>query len=283
MVRVCLKIIPVAFVCFALTFLWRCNSEKSKENLKPGEKELVPVKITPMLDYSVTATYAHDITNFTEGFLFYNNQLFESTGAPSNMPQTRSTFGTIDLKTGKFDIKGELDRNTYFGEGIVFLKDLMYQLTYTNQIGFIYNAKTFQKTGQFSYRNKEGWGLTTDGTSIIMSDGTNNLTYVNPTGFAFEKTLSVTENGFAVDYLNELEFINGFIYANVWTTNFIVKINPATGEVVAKIDLTDLFKLAKQKNINLSETNGIAYDYLNDKILVTGKLWPTIYEISFPH
>jgi glutamine cyclotransferase len=192
-------------------------------------------------------------------------------------------FGISDLKTGHFETKGELDKTVYFGEGILFFGDKLYQLTYQNQVGFIYNARTFKREGQFSYPNKEGWGLTTDGANIIMSDGTYNLTYFDPATLKPVKTIAVLKDGYGLDYINELEYINGFIYANVWTTNTIVKINPSNGEVVAQLDLTQLFNQALKDNVNLAEMNGIAFDKTNDRILVTGKLWPWIYEISFPH
>jgi glutamine cyclotransferase len=163
------------------------------------------------------------------------------------------------------------------------MKNYLYQLTYTNQVGFIYDAKTFERRGQFAYRNKEGWGMTTDGQNIIMSDGTNNLTYLNPTDFSVVKTLGVTENGFALDFINELEYINGFIYANVWMTNFIVKIDPNSGAVVGKLDLGELYNECKKTNIALGEMNGIAFDAANNKVLVTGKMWPTVFEIAFNH
>jgi glutamine cyclotransferase len=220
---------------------------------------------------------------FTEGFLFHDNKLFESTGAPGNLPQTKSSFGILNLNTGKLDQKAELDRNVYFGEGILILNNYLYQLTYTNQVCFVYDAKTFQRKGQFNYRNKEGWGMTTDGKQIIMSDGSNLLTYINPSDFSVIKTISVSENGFALDFVNELEYIKGYIYANVWMTNFIVKIDPTNGNVVGKLDLGDLYADAKSANLNLAEMNGIAWDSISDKILVTGKLWPHVYEIKFEH
>ena len=171
------------------------------------EKPAKQIRIAPMIDFSVKEKYPHDVSLFTEGFLFHDNQLYESTGSPLNLPQTRSLFGPLDLKTGKLDVKGELDRKTYFGEGIVFLNNYMYQLTYTNQVGFIYDAKTFERRGQFNYSNREGWGLTTDGKNIIMSDGSNTITYLDPKNFSVIKTIDVTENGFALDYINELEYI----------------------------------------------------------------------------
>lgn len=237
---------------------------------------------TPIINYSIANTLPHDSTSFTEGLLIQDGVLYESSGAPENLPQTKSLFGSVDLKTGKITVKAELDRNKYFGEGICFLNNKVFQLTYKNQTAFIYDAKTFKPKGQFNYLSKEGWGLTTDGKSLIMSDGTNNITYLNPETYQISKTLSVSENNFAVDGLNELEFIKGFIYANIYTTHYIVKINPETGNVVARIDIEDLFLSAQKRYPYSLETNGIAYDSIQNKIYVTGKMWPCIYEIKFP-
>ncbi|MBL7937555.1 MAG: glutaminyl-peptide cyclotransferase [Bacteroidia bacterium] len=258
-----------------------CEPDKPKQNVvQPPVVDNTPE--IPQIPYTIEKQYPHDVTSFTEGFLFHEGKLFESTGAPDNMPQTKSLFGIVDLKTGKIDAKAELDRTIYFGEGIVFLNGKFFQLTYKNQTGFIYDAKTFKNIGKFNYTNREGWGLTTDGKSLIMSDGTSYITYLDPTSFAVTKTLDVAENGYVVVNINELEYIKGFIYANIWMTNTIVKIDPNTGDVVGKIDISNLFNESKTKNPNSVETNGIAYDSISDKILVTGKLWPTIYEIKFP-
>jgi len=268
-------------IFFLLCLLFSCTEEPATQ--KKEIKLLKSDNTVPEINYTVVNTFPHDTLSFTEGFLFHEGQLFESTGSPDNFRYTKSVFGTVDLKTGKIDKKVELDRKIYFGEGIVILKNKIYQLTYKNQIGFIYDAKTFKKTGQFTYTNKEGWGLTTDGTNIIMSDGTNNLTYLDPNTLKVVKTLSVSENGFAADYLNELEYINGFIYANVWTTNHIVKIDPANGKITGKLDFVSLEYEVKNKYPNATELNGIAYDSASDKIYVTGKLWPNIYQINFAH
>lgn len=240
-------------------------------------------KTTPLTPYVLVAKYPHDSTCYTQGFLFYKGQLFESTGAPENLPYTRSLIGTVDLKSGKMKIRVEIDRNKYFGEGISILNEKIYQLTYKNQIGFIYDANTYKNKGQFGFLNKEGWGLTNDGKELIMSDGTNALTYLDPEKLTVTKTVLVSENGFAVDYLNELEYVNGFIYANIYTTHIIVKIDPSTGNVVAKLDITALFEDSKTRYPGSAETNGIAYEPGSDKIYVTGKLWPLIYEIKFEH
>lgn len=237
---------------------------------------------TPVINYTVVNSFPHDSTSYTEGLLFNNGILYESAGATKELPQTRSLFGSVDLKTGKINVKAEIDKTKYFGEGICFLNNKVFQLTYKNQVGFIYDAQTFKPKGQFSYLSKEGWGMTTDGKSLIMSDGSNNLTFINPDNFQITKTLSVSENNFAVDYLNELEYIKGFIYANIYTTHHIVKINPETGNVVAKMDIEELFEAAQKRYPYALETNGIAYDSAQNKVYVTGKMWPCIYEIKFP-
>jgi glutamine cyclotransferase len=259
-----------------------CETDKPKDIKKVDTSTIVEVPETPIISYTLVNTYPHDINAFTEGFLFHEGKLFESTGAPENLPQTKSLFGIVDLKNGKIDTKVEIDKSIYFGEGISILNNKIYQLTYKNQTAFVYDAKTYKPIGKYSYQNREGWGLTNDGKNLIMSDGSNYLTYFD-LNFNVTKTLDVSENGYAVDYLNELEYINGFIYANIYQSHEIVKIDPSTGNVVGKLDLTSLFQTSKTKDINSLETNGIAYDSISDKILVTGKMWPSMYEIKFQH
>ena len=240
-------------------------------------------KPVPIINYTVTNIFPHDTTLFTEGLVVYNGELFESTGSPEEFPHAESLIGKIDLATGKMDIKVKLDKAKYFGEGIVFLKDKLYLLTYKNKMGFIYDAKSFKQIDVFSYSNPEGWGLTTDGINLIMSDGTHKLTFLNADNLQPQKILNVTENGNLVEKLNELEFIKGYIYANVWTTNNIVKIDPLNGNILGKLDLNALSLDAKYKNIGSEDLNGIAYDPSADKIYVTGKFWPNIYQIEFLH
>jgi glutamine cyclotransferase len=237
------------------------------------------VEIIPVLGYSCSGSYPHDTASFTEGLLVSNDSLFESTGSPPGLPQSRSVFGPVDLTTGKINIRVELDKQKYFGEGIAFLDGKFYQLTYKNQIGFVYDASTYEKVGQFSFLSEEGWGLTTDGESLIMSDGTDKLSFLDPETFLLKKILSITEKGSPKSNLNELEYIQGYIYANVWLTNTIVKIDPFSGKVAGILDLTDLVNEAKNLYPGSGEMNGIAYDPDSDKILITGKFWPLIYEI----
>lgn len=270
----------ISIALLGLCFIFSCTDKKAPETKTTPS---APEKFVPTIEYTITSTLPHDTNSFTEGLLFYNNQLFESTGSPENIPATKSVFGSVDPKTGVIQAKAELDKKQYFGEGIVFFNNKVYQLTYKNQLGFIYDATTFKPLGRFSFSNEEGWGLTTDGTSLIMSDGTNVLTYLDPATLKPTKTLNVRNAGYAEDYLNELEYINGYIYANVWTKNYVVKIDPATGDIAGILDLSMLMDKAKSKYRESNVVNGIAYDAATDKIYVTGKLWPEIFEINFKH
>jgi len=262
-----------------LSTIYSCTNNSESTETKIRE----PASDIPLISYSVPHYFPHDTTLFTEGFLFHNGELFESTGSPDDLPQTKSLIGTDNLTTGKFSKKIELDKTKYFGEGIAFLNNKLFQLTYKNQTGFIYDATSFKKIGQFKYNNLEGWSLTTDGTSLIMSDGTNKLTFFEPKQLTPVKTLHVSKNGIPQDSLNELEYIKGFIYANVWMSDMIYKINPSTGEVVGKLDFSFLTQDAKNKSAGADVVNGIAYDSVSDKIYVTGKMWPNIYQVNFNH
>ncbi|HTI07888.1 MAG TPA: glutaminyl-peptide cyclotransferase [Puia sp.] len=235
------------------------------------------------LSYQVLNVYPHDTTSYTEGLLMADGELYESTGYTEEVPYTRSLFGAVDLTSGRIRVKAELDKNKYFGEGIVFLKGKVYQLTYKTRIGFIYDAKTFKKLGEFSYPSEEGWGMTTDGTYLIMSDSTPDLHYLDPESHKLVRTVRVMENNTPVDQVNELEYIHGYIYANRYTKNYILKIDPASGRVVGRLDLSSLEQQARNKYPGSMEMNGIAYDSVADKVYITGKLWPDIYAIRFPH
>jgi glutaminyl-peptide cyclotransferase len=269
------------FLLLALpsVLLFSCGNHNTDDDVTPPP----PGPTTPVINYTVGNFYLHDTALFTEGFLVHEGNFFESTGSPDGLPDARSMIGISDAITGKFVPKVELDRTKYFGEGIVFLKNRLYQLTYLNQKGFIYDAKTFKQLDTFHYANKEGWSLTTNGTDLIMSDGTDVLTYLSPDSLKPTRLLKITENGAPRDSLNELEYIKGYIYANIWINNCIVKIDPANGNVVGKLDMGSLVFEARTKNPKADVLNGIAYDSTNDKIFVTGKKWTNIYEIKFSH
>ena len=267
-------------VCFVIVsiVLIACNNNDQNKNTEPVK----PVASTGQINYTVVKRFPHDTNSFTEGLLIHNGQLFESTGHTDTYETSRSLFGIVDMQTGKINIKAEIDSSKYFGEGIAIAGGKIYQLTETNKLGFLYDTGSYKKAGEVHYQT-DGWGLTTDGHQLIMSDGSSNIIYRDPKSFAPIKTLNVTDNNGPVANVNELELINGFIYANEWLTDNILKIDTSSGKVVARIDLSPLKKEALAAYAGSIETNGIAYDAAADKIYVTGKLWPYLYEIKFDH
>jgi glutamine cyclotransferase len=228
---------------------------------------------TPSIAYSVVATLPHDTSYFTEGLEFYNGKLIESTGL-----EGKSKLVHYDLVTGKVEKEVKLD-SIFFGEGVTVLRDTVYQLTYRQGVVHVYNAKDFKKIKQLPYTNGEGWGLTHDSTHLIATNSGNKLYFHDPSTFKIVKSVSVTENGEPAIQINELEYVNGFIYANQWQYDYILKIDPATGEVVAKMDLTSIHQQEKAQNPNAEVLNGIAYHSETKKFYVTGKNWSKIYEL----
>jgi glutaminyl-peptide cyclotransferase len=271
------RIIPTTLF---LVFAAGCtNSDHPVSSSEAPSADNTPQSI----NYTVVKTLPHDTTSYTEGLLFHDGQLYESTGTDSNLgPSHRSLFGIVDTLTGKIQPKVEIDKKKYFGEGIVFLKDKVYQLTYKTKVGFIYDAKTFKKLGEFKFPSKEGWGMTTDGVHLIMSDGGSNITYLDPGSFQTARILNVTDNNGPVSNINELELIKGYLYANQWQSDYIMKIDTSTGKVVGKLDLGALKESADNDYPGSEILNGIAYDPVSGTIYVTGKQWPHIYEIKFP-
>lgn len=252
-----------------------CGSEDDQAAGDEGNSVPAPIN----LSFQVVNQYPHDEEAFTEGLCFYNGQLFESTGAPDEPANNGTWIAAVDLKTGKYDRKVDLGKSV-FGEGITFLNGNVYQLTYKSQKGFVYDAKTFKKVREFGYKS-EGWGLTNDGNHLIMSAGTSNIYYLTSDSLRFVKMLPVQDNKGFVESINELEFINGYIYANRWLTNEILRIDPNTGYVTGKMDLTRQVNEVKSKHPGAMELNGIAFDSTSGKTYVTGKKWPVIYEIKW--
>jgi len=262
-----MKKIGLLLCSVAVLFLTGCNN---------GDEDGTdtPVKTTPVLSYSVVSVHSHDTSYFTEGLEFYNGYLLESTGnyGPSKLVK-------LDPATNKLVQQVELDEK-YFGEGITVLHDTLYQLTYKEHTVLVYTAKDFKKIKEL-HLNPEGWGLTNDGKNLIASDGSNNLYFYEPQTFKLLRVQAVTENDAPAVNINELEYINGFVYANQWQYNYILKIDPANGQVVAKMDLTELVNKVKAKDPHAAEFNGIAYNPATKKVYVTGKYWPELYEIQF--
>lgn len=258
-------------VVAALSILFiRCNSGV---NNSQGTEQ---APTTPSIAYNIVTTEPHDTSYFTEGLEFYGNDLLESTGLYG-----KSKLVEYNPVTGKITKQINLDPK-YFGEGITVLHDTLYQMTYQEHVVFVYSAKDFKKIKELPL-NGEGWGLTNDGKNLIQSNGSSNLFYYEPGTFKLLKTVPVTENGSPVVNVNELEYINGYVYANQWQLNTILKIDPNTGNVVAKIDLTALVNQLNLPNPQDAVLNGIAYNKANNKIYITGKNWPTLFEIQFDH
>ena len=256
-----------------------CGDPSGSSSNSNTAAESAPVSEAPVITYTILNALPHDKDSYTEGFLMHNGKLFESSGAPEGNEKTRSTVGIVDPATGIVSVKAELDRKIYFGEGITILGNKLYQLTWTNKKGFIYDLKTFKKVGEFTFPSKEGWGMTTDGSSLIMSDGSSNLTYLDPVSFKTIRIVGVTDNNGPVGNINELEYVNGSILANIYQTPYIIRIDPNTGKVLGKADFSNLVKEVKLKDPDVDYMNGIAWDSANNKIYITGKLWPNMYEV----
>lgn len=225
----------------------------------------------PVYTYEVLESYPHDTRAYTQGLVFHDGLFYESTGQYGE-----SSLRKVELKKGK--VKKKIDvPGQYFAEGMTILNGKIYQLTWQQNKGFIYDLKDFKLEGEFHYEG-EGWGLTTDGQYLILSDGTNQIRFLDPKDFHVIKTLSVFDGQQPLTELNELEYIHGEIYANVWKTDRIVRIDPRTGRINAWIDLTGL---RPQETMTNGENvlNGIAYDPQGDHLYVTGKRWPKIFEI----
>jgi glutaminyl-peptide cyclotransferase len=225
---------------------------------------------TPRYSYEVIHTYPHDPKAFTQGLVFLDGGLLESTG---NYGQ--STLRKVELETGKVLKRIEVP-SQYFAEGIAVLGSKIFQLTWQEGKGFVYDLQSFNLEMEFAYPG-EGWGLTTDGHFLIQSDGTDKLRFVDPVTFAIKRTISVSDHGVPISRLNELEYIKGEIFANVWQSNEVVRIDPATGKVVGIIDFTGLLTVRPGERIDV--LNGIAYDDKTDRLFVTGKWWPKLFEV----
>lgn len=254
-------ILPI-IISAAILPLIACGKSPSSEEINTG---------IPVYTYDVVNVYPHDPDAFTQGLLFTGKELFESTGI-----RGQSTLRKVDLKTGRVLKRLEVPEQ-YFAEGLTALNNKLFQLTWRNQKGFVYDLESFQLEGEFAY-DGQGWGLATDGRWLILSDGTNQIRFLDPVTFEVERTIEVIAGNLPVHQLNELEYINGEIFANIWRNNHIVRINPTNGKVTGVIDFTDL--LAPQdRSVTTNVLNGIAYDAKKNHLFITGKNWPKLYEV----
>jgi glutaminyl-peptide cyclotransferase len=228
---------------------------------------------TPIASFRVAHVYPHDPNAFTQGLVYVDGHLYESTGRDGH-----SSVRMVDLQTGRVLQKYDLPQE-YFGEGLTDWGSSLIQLTWTSGIAFVYDRFSFAPQREFRYKG-EGWGLTHDASSLIMSDGSSVLRFLDPGSFRESRRISVREdNGHAVEQLNELEYVRGEIYANIWYSDKIARISPRSGNVLGWIDLTGLIEKRELSNSG-AVLNGIAYDSAGDRLFVTGKLWPKLFEIK---
>ena len=221
--------------------------------------------------YEVVNTFPHDAQAFTQGIIFQDGALLESTGL-----ERHSTLRRVELQTGKVTQKVDVPPY-FFAEGMTLFGGKVYQLTWKGEKGFVYDPQTFKKTGEFPYEG-EGWGLTHDADSLILSDGSDKIRFIDPNTYQVRRTIGVNDGGRPVLELNELEYVKGEIYANVWHDNRVARIDPQTGRVLAWVDFTGLLKPGEVTDEE-AVLNGIAYDEAGDRLFVTGKLWPKIFEV----
>ena len=222
-------------------------------------------------EYEITARYPHDPNAYTQGLYFDDGFLIEGTGQ-----RGESNLRRVQIDDGRVVLQVAIPPR-FFGEGIAAVGSRIFQLTWESGLGFIYDKETFEQIGQFRYPG-EGWGLTTDGTELIMSDGSPTLRFLDPDSLNELRRIEVRGPSGPIDQLNELEFVNGSVYANVWHSNHILKISPETGEVLDDIDFTDLLTEVRPSDPE-AVLNGIAYDSAEDRFFITGKYWPTMFEI----
>lgn len=256
--------------CIIILF---CSCKDSTPSDTQSNSSAIPSPAT--LSYTVLNVHPHDTSSFTEGLIWLNGSFLESTGENKT-----SYLLKVNPLTGKSEKKFKLG-DQYFGEGIAVLNNKIYQLTYREHKVFVYDMN-FNKLPQEFEWPYEGWGMTTDGKYLIIDTGGSNLYFVNPDTFKIERTLGVVNNNGYVSMINELEYVDGYLYANIYLTNYIIKINMQTGLVEAKADLSEILKSTHPEfNTEVNVLNGIAYNETKKTFYVTGKNWPNLFEIQF--
>ena len=264
------------FLATTVLFLASCRDEKA-DNDDSGTAALTPPPA--VMNYSIVKVYPHDTASYTQGLIWENNRLYEGTGM-----RTVSKLRDVNIQTGK-PVKEISLADQYFGEGITLFNKKIYQLTWEEHKVLVYDAATFKKIQEFDWPY-DGWGLTNNGKQLIITTGGSNLYFVNPETFKIERTVGVTDNNGYVDSLNELEFVDGKIYANIYGKDYIVRIDPETGRVEARADLSDFLQKAgasyDPRTVDGGYVlNGIAYDSTKKSFYITGKRWPVLAEVKF--
>jgi glutamine cyclotransferase len=270
------------FLTLLVLLSFACNGTPTNSNNRPKNANVANTAVktgekVPVYTYEIVKTYPHDPAAFTQGLIFHNGLLYEGTGGDGD-DDFRSSLRKVELESGKVLKKFDLAPD-YFGEGITIFNDKIYQLTWREQTAFVYDVNDFKLLREFRYAG-EGWGLTHDGTNLIMSDGTHVIRFVNPETFETVRTLVVNdENGRPLMEINELEYIKGEIWANIWQKGWIIRIDPSSGKVVGRIDFNKLADEVMNKDRRADVLNGIAYDAAADRYFITGKKWRNLYEV----
>jgi glutamine cyclotransferase len=264
--------LALAFSCKTETANNNKPNVNTNSSLNTNSSPKTTVTTVPTYGYEIVNTYKHDPKAFTQGLVFYNDFLYESTGL-----EGESTLRKVELESGKVLQRHDLS-DEVFGEGMTILNDKIYQISWKNGLAFEYDL-SFKQLEEFRYSG-EGWGLTNDGKNLIMSDGTHVLRVINPENFETIKTITVfRENGQPLMQINELEWVKGEIWANIWQDSSVARIDPETGKVKGWIDFSKLVS-EEMRSANEDVLNGIAYDEKTDRIFITGKLWKKLFEIK---
>ncbi|MFV0388957.1 MAG: glutaminyl-peptide cyclotransferase [Pyrinomonadaceae bacterium] len=266
-------------VIVLVVFTTMCTTSES-----PNSNATSPAtasKPAPVATVSVVREFPHDPSAFTQGLVFYDGLLYEGTGGSRERGDTfQTTLRKVDLDSGRV-LKQVSPPEDIFGEGIAILNDKIYQLSWQKGVAFRYNLADFKYEKSFTYVG-EGWGLATNGTELIQTNGTNRISFVNPENFETVRTIDVNnENGSPVNELNEIEFIKGEIWANIWQTDRIVRIDPKSGAILGWVDLGDIVRDEESRSTDSDNVlNGIAYDDATNRLFVTGKRWSRLFEVK---
>jgi len=263
-----MRTLSIAINLLSVLLLQSCSEHLIQPGSSTPDSGLIDENV-PTYSYLINKKYPHDPAAFTQGLVYEDGFFFEGTGLNGS-----SSLRKVNIQTGEVIQRVELDAS-FFGEGITVFDNKIYQLTWTSGKAFVYDRNTFERLATFSYKT-QGWGLTHNGRQLIMSDGTNKLYFRQPNDFALLRELAVFDSRGPVNLLNELEYIDEKVFANVWQSNRIVVIDPSSGRVTNDIDLTGLLDNRNGADV----LNGIAYDVKNTRLFVTGKFWPTIFEIQ---
>lgn len=256
------------FVPFALIALVACNNDP-----QPNDPPVNNIPEPKAISYSIVNVYPHDTSSYTQGLQWHNGHLYEGTGLVGE-----SHLIKANLVDGKHLQKIAIDKNL-FGEGITILNNKIYQLTWQDRKVFVYDLASFKKIGEFNW-DYDGWGLTNNGKELIISTGSNNLYFVDPETFRILNTVGVSSNYGPLGDINELEYVNGKIYANIYQSDYIAVIDPQSGQVEGKLDFTGLQAKSGKTYANADVLNGIAYDSSRQVFFITGKKWPSLFEVK---